>query len=642
MRLPQCRGGRYLAAVAVWLICFGRAPAAHAGPFFFYKFTPIADTRTGFPFQSVSGFPAINGSGRIAFRAMLTGGVEGVFTRLGTGGLNTLADTGGGQFFAFSISPSINSLNTVLFVGLKHGSDRTIEVFLRGEGNSAAPLVSSSDDLNEFCGTQINIQKTAAFRARRADGRHVIRTQGAGQLTGIVRTIAVEGPDFSSLGCSPSIDFDGNVAFVATRAGRRAIFTGSQNGTLTQIVDDGSGTGSLFADFSAVALNRQGGLAFSGALKAGGRGLFRTKNGVFTKIADSSAGAGTPAGFSINESGQVVFELAAGANGSAVFRGPGGLFGRLVGTGSVMFGRTVAFAHVDRDALNSTGQIAVWLIFTDGSEMIARGDPVAFPDTVLTTGLLQLTTAMGKSVTVDTPIPVPSAYLTLSFDVTFLTAGGELSVKLGDTVIKSIAASDPGVPQHLSIPVDVRALAKDRPFDHVSSLQFSLTGKPGTSAQIGDVMIPGLFADRMEADALSRWRVDSSGGGSAAVVSAARLPVRIRVDQPKAQSAGAYPTVAVLSTQDFDAPSDIERSSLRLSGSSMRVTRDQAGDKPVACEARDVNGDKLNDLVCDVDAAVLARMKPGERPRLEAMTRFGWGIAGSELPLRAVQPAKAK
>jgi hypothetical protein len=77
----------------VLLICFGSAPAADAGPFFFYKFTPIAES-PGFPFQSVSGFPAINGSGRIAFRAMLTGGVEGVFTRLGTGGLNTLADTG--------------------------------------------------------------------------------------------------------------------------------------------------------------------------------------------------------------------------------------------------------------------------------------------------------------------------------------------------------------------------------------------------------------------------------------------------------------------------------------------------------------------------------------------------------------------
>ena len=496
--------------------------------------------------------------------------------------------------------------------------------------------MSSSDDLDEFCGTQINIQKTAAFRARRGDGLHVIRTQGAGQLTGVTRTIAVEGTEFSSLGCAPSIDFDGNVAFTATRGGKRAVFTRSPNGTLTQVVDDSS----LFAGFSAVALNQQGGLAFAASLQGGGRGLFRTKGGVLTKVVDTNAGAGEPAGFSINESGQVVYELAAGANGSAVFRGPGGLFGRLIGTGSVMFGRTVAFAHVDRDALNSTHQIAVWIIFTDGSEMIARGDPVNILDTVLSTGALQLTTAMGKSVRVDTPISVPSAYLTLSFDVTFLTAEGELSVKVGDAAIKAIAASQPGVQQHVSIPIDVRAIAKDRPVSHLSSLQFNLTGKPGTSAQIADVVIPGLFADHMEAGALSRWRVDNSGGGSAAVVSAARLPVRFRVDQRSAQASGAYTTVAVLSTQDFDASSDIERNSLRFSGSPMRSTRNQAGAESAACEARDVNGDKLNDLVCEIDAAVLGRLKQGQRPRLEAMTRFGWGIAGSEVS-RPVPP-KAK
>jgi hypothetical protein len=453
----------------------------------------------------------------------------------------------------------------------------------------------------------------------------------------VARTIAVEGSEFSSLACAPSIDFDGTVAFTATRNGRRAIFTRSTNNTLTQVVDDSS----PFADFDGVALNQQGGLAFTASLQGGGRGLFRIKNGVRTKIADTNTpGTAQPAGFSINESGQVVFELSAGANGSAVFRGPGGLFGRLIGSGSVLFGRTVAFAHVGRDALNSTNQIAVWIIFTDGSEIIARGDPVSFPDTV-STGALQITTAMGKSVSVDTPIPVPPAHLTLSFDVTFLTADGELSVKLGDAVIKSVAASDPGVPQHVSIPIDVRASAKERPLKHMSALQFSLTGKPGASAQIADVMIPGLFADRMEVDALSRWRVDHSGGGSAAVVGTGRLPVRIRVNHPTGQASAAYATVAVLSTRDFDAPADIERSSLRLAGSRMRISRDEAGREQVACEARDVNGDKLNDLVCEIEAGALTRSKQQHRPRLEAMTRFGWGIAGSDMPRVAPSP-KAK
>lgn len=627
----QLRIARSFTALAVTLFYFCSAPAAEAGPFFFYKFTVVADTRTGFPYQSVSGFPSINGSGRIAFRAILTGGVEGIFTRLGTAGPNTLADTGNGEFSGFGIVNSINSLNTVLFVGLKIGSNETTEVFLRGEGNSATPLLSSTSSLHNFCGTEMNIQKVAAFRARRGDGRNEIRAHGP--LTGTFRIIAVEGPEFSSLGCAPSIDFDGTVAFTGTRNGRRAIFTRTTGNVLTEVVNDSS----VFAGFGGVALNRQGGLAFTASLQGGGRGLFRIKQGVLTRIADTNSPGGDFEGFSINESGQVVFERSLGANGSAIFRGPGTLFGRLIGTGSVLFGRTVAFAHVDRGSLNSTGQIAVWILFTDGSEMIARGDPVSFPDTVLTTGALQLTTAMGKRVSVDTPIPVPPAHMTLAFDVTFLTGEGELSVRLGDSVLKSIPASEPGVPQRVSIPIDARAIAKGRPLTHMSALQFTLTGTAAASAQIADVAIPGLLEDRMEADPLARWRVDNSGGGSVAVVSTGRLPVRIRVNQPNAQTTGAYGTVAVLSTKDFDATTDIERNSLRLSGSALLRSRDQAGKEQVACEPRDVNGDKVNDLVCEIDGAVLGRLKQ-EPVRLEAMTPHGWGIVGSEAPRPATAP----
>jgi hypothetical protein len=625
-RHPHCLVCFGLILVAFFHLC--TAPPAAAGPFFFYKFTIIADSKGGFPYQSVSGFPSINGSGRIAFRAILTGGVEAILTRLGTAGPNTLADTGNGEFSTFGIVTSINSLNTVLFVGLKIGPNETTEVVLRGEGNSATPLLTSTGSLGNFCGTEMNIQKVAAFRARRGDGRNEIRAHGP--LTGTFRIIAVEGSEFSSLGCAPSIDFDGTVAFTGTRNGRRAIFTRTTGNLLAEVVNDTS----TFAGFGGVALNRQGGLAFTASLQGGGRGLFRMKNGVLTKIADTSSPGGDFEGFSINESGQVVFERSF-ANGSAIFRGPGNLFGRLIGAGSVLFGRTVAFAHVDRGSLNSTGQIAVWIIFTDGTEVIARGDPVTVPDTVLTTGALQLATALGKSVSVDTPIRVPPAHLTLSFDVTFLTAEGELGVRLGDSVLKSIPASQPGVPQRVTIPINTRSMANDGPLAHVNALKFTLSGKAGATAQIADVSIPGLFADRMEADPLARWRVDNSGGGSVAVVNTARLPVRIRINQPTAQA--AYGTVAVLSTREFDATSDIERSSLRLSGSALRGSRDQAGKEQAACQTRDVSGDKLDDLVCEIDVAVLARLK--EQPlRLEAMTQHGWGIVGTEL--RGGAPAK--
>src|ERR1051325_5709940 len=187
--LMSSRFATHTTAAVLVLLGFGITRVADASAFFFYKFTPIADSQGGFPYQAIFGVPAIDSSGRIAFNARLTGGVEGVFTRLGNGGVKTLADSG--EFnLGFGIAPSINPLHTVLFVGLKSGSDRTIETFLRGSGNSATPLVTSSDNLHNFCGTQINVEGTAAFRADRADGHKVILAQGQGQLTGVVRTIA--------------------------------------------------------------------------------------------------------------------------------------------------------------------------------------------------------------------------------------------------------------------------------------------------------------------------------------------------------------------------------------------------------------------------------------------------------------------
>jgi hypothetical protein len=50
---------------------------------------------------------------------------------------------------------------------------------------------------------------------------------------------------------------------------------------------------------------------------------------------------------------------------------------RVVGAGDVLFGRTVFAAHIDRGAVNFEDQLAIWLVFADGTEMIVRGDPVS-------------------------------------------------------------------------------------------------------------------------------------------------------------------------------------------------------------------------------------------------------------------------
>jgi hypothetical protein len=97
------------------LACAGlmAAAASHASGLFFYKFTPIADTRGGFPWEHVGPFPAMNSSGRIAFDGRLTGGIEGVFSRRGRGGRETHADTGRTEIGSIGNKHTINHKNTL-------------------------------------------------------------------------------------------------------------------------------------------------------------------------------------------------------------------------------------------------------------------------------------------------------------------------------------------------------------------------------------------------------------------------------------------------------------------------------------------------------------------------------------------------
>ncbi|MGH9967564.1 MAG: choice-of-anchor tandem repeat NxxGxxAF-containing protein [Pyrinomonadaceae bacterium] len=607
------------------IVGHGTSRESQARRLFFYKFTSIADTKV-FPFTNLPLFPAINSSGRIAFGGTLVGGVEGMFTRVGTGGINTLADTGLGEFRFFSIAPSINSAGTVLFLS-QLVAEPGNEVLLRGSGNSATKLLDSGGQFFSFGGVQINDVGTAVVGARRDGGGNVVLTAFGGQPTVIVE----EGPDFSSIRGAPSLNNLGTVAFVGTRVlGGRGIFT-RKAGQTTVIAEDSG----QFAGFDGVAINEQGAVAFTGVLDIGVRGVFRISGGTLTTIASTIANPSLQfGGFSINDSSNVAYEVRS-PSGNAIVVGPNSLFGRVIGTGDVLFGRTVNRVLIDRDSFNNLGQLAVHISFTDGSQMIARGDPVRQFDTVdptVVTQAVQMTTGGGTGASVGTLLPNPRSRVNLSFDVRFLSAGGELQVKLDDVVVQSIPAADLGVRTRVQIPLDLRSAPKGRaPTDRVS-LQFAVTGKPGATVQIGDVSIPGLLPTALETNDLSGWTVDTSSGGTAAVVDTTRFPVKIVV-QPGAKPNVVKPgvvSVAILSSKSLDAPEEIERSSIRLAQAPVRMMRDKEGKEQPACEKRDVSGDKLADLVCDVELRKLPSGQRETRLVLEAETRSGLRVTGSD------------
>jgi hypothetical protein len=588
--------------------------ASSASALFFYRFTPIADTKPGFPYTTLTPFPSINSSGRIAFKGTLTGGVEGVFTRLGTGGVNTLADSGVTPYRLFGLDTSINSLNRVAFTALDPDN---IDTILRGEDNSATKLIKENDSnhLSHFCGLQMNNEDSVVFLALRSDGKHEIRTQGSGPLTGVHRTIAVEGSEFSNLGCAPSIAHDGTVAFTGTRNGHRAIFTRDESDQLTIMIDDTAG----FLSFNDLAVNQIGGLAFTSTLPGGAHAVHRLKNGFITKLMDTSQpnAGGFPVGVSLNESGTVAFELSRDANGSQINLGPSSVFGRIVGTGSLLFNNRMVFAaHIGRDAINSTGQVVVSLIMFDGSTVIARGDPVNLLDTIRYTGGLVLTAASDAGSGVGTSLPTPPKGAVMTFDLTFLSLDSQVDVNLGDKVVQSIRASDIGVRKLVSVPLDPE-LAR-------GGLQIALAGKQGASVQIAAVTIPGLSDKPLDADALASWKVDESRkGGVVSVTNVARYPVKVQLANAGAGATGStLVSATIFSDAGVDASADLMLASLRIGGVAPRATK--GGPE---CKASDVNGDKLVDLTCaaEVPDAVL---KAGSVP-VEAMTQSGWAIEGA-------------
>lgn len=625
MKVLSRRGFRPAQALPTLAIAIGAIMASadsHAAGMFFYKFTPIADSGPGFPYTGIAPFPSINSSGRIAFGATLTGGNEGVFTRLGTGPVETLLDAGTSGYSSFGLETSINSLSMVSFTALKTTSGGSTRSILRGQNFSATPLIAESSDLSAFCGIQINNFGRVAFRAKRKDGTQEIRTQGEGVLTGVKRIIVHEGTgvsDYSQLGCAPSIAHDDTVAFTATRFGRRAIYSIDAAGVETRWIDNSS----TFDFFNEIALNAQGGLAFTSSLQGGGEGVYHLNGGFLAKLMDTYGNfEGRPVNVALNEHGTVVYERSREANGSSVYVGPGQVFGRIIGFGNLMFNRMVHDVHISRGAINSTGQVAVQIQFFGGSTMVARGEPVRLIDTTHYTGGLVLSSETDGGVNVGTTFPTPPKDALLTFDLTFFSPDGQLDVTLGGKVVQSIAASEVGVRKLVSVPLDPELVK--------GGMQFVLQGK-GASAQVANVILPGLSSKPLDLEAFSNWKVDESGGGIADAVNVARYPVAVQVTKaafqdPKKRGITLL-NAAVLSDEGVDATADLVLSSLRLAGTAPRTRTDKAGLGEPDCIVTEVNGDKLNDLVCAVELTD-AVIKSGALP-LEALTQSGWSIEGA-------------
>lgn len=181
--------------------------------------------------------------------------------------------------------------------------------------------------------------------------------------------------------------------------------------------------------------------------------------------------------------------------------------------------------------------------------------------------------------------------------------------------------------QHVSIPIDLRKPAAQHGL--ASQLQFVLNGKPGLSAQISDLQIPGVLSENFQSGSLARWRIDRTGGGSASLANGSRFPLTVRIEADNTQASARLVSVAISSEGGLDVTKDVVRATLRLAGTEPRTTRDAAGHNVPDCEIPKPNNGMANELVCRFELGSLLANDHDPTLTLEGATSFGWGVAGS-------------
>jgi hypothetical protein len=215
----------------------------------------------------------------------------------------------------------------------------------------------------------LNQAGRVVFHAKTAAPDHQwIFTGEGGALTRIVDT----GSRFAMLGESPTINTSGTVAFTATATGGESgVYVA--NGTVTTIATSDA----MFADFGpGISLTDTDTVVFRADLTSGQAGIYAAKAGQVTSIV-VTGGAFTAIadGASINGAGEVAFAATIPSGSTGIFVGPGAVPNKVILTGETVLGSKVVNVAMGRNALNESGQVAVWVELADGRQALIRADP---------------------------------------------------------------------------------------------------------------------------------------------------------------------------------------------------------------------------------------------------------------------------
>jgi hypothetical protein len=349
-----------------------------------YTFTKVADSvEDGFdPFNF--GCSTINNGGDIAFRAgrLAPDGfntIPGIYRINADGTLTTIAEDAK-RFVFIGFNPSMNDLGQVSFAArLDGGNKDDFEVIMRGNGNKLVTIASTKDEFNFFgFDTSINNSGEVAFRAERDEEFGFDEGLFSGQkkrspITHYLNSADIEldgdPARFGGRDSRPSINNLGDIAFDESIQPDfdSGIFAGQEGIFETIAAPDPD----IFV--RSPSLNDSGTVAFYRSFFDEANQIFvdevATGNGgALTTVADtrgdfSSFGFRPP---SINNTGEVAFLAQLDDfSTSGIFTGPDGVQDRVIATGNILDGFTIANLVFCEEGLNDLNQLTFVATFED-------------------------------------------------------------------------------------------------------------------------------------------------------------------------------------------------------------------------------------------------------------------------------------
>ena len=341
-----------------------------------FSFKSIADTGGMFQQFDKKRTLSLNNQDTVAFWGTFDNGHQGIFTGNGTA-LSFLSTSKSRNLgiIEFGAKPSINSANTVAFLGTHR--DHFQRLFIQGKGLAQA-IATEHGPFHHFGEPSINGQGTVVFLAG-------LQGHGGGIFSlhnGKVQTIANTEGHFSGFFEQPMINEKGTIVFTGKlHNGKTGIYT-SKDGHLTSIVE----TSERYKGFGAPTVNDRGTVAFWACMdqqqpscpqdSIAKQGVFIGNGGRITTVATSEGPFRAFGNPSINNKGQVAFVGTLDSGVTGIFTGPHPVRDQVIKTGDPLMGSQVHSLQLMQGVrINDNHTIAFFAQLTNGIEGIFLATP---------------------------------------------------------------------------------------------------------------------------------------------------------------------------------------------------------------------------------------------------------------------------